>query len=374
MTKVALLRCSGYQEELLRAQIEQALELIDYRLPDLSGKTVLLKPNILAAAPPESAVCTHPLVVKVLIRLFQENGAKVWVGDSPAIETLTRAAKHAGVLEVVDATGAELVDFSEVVEVDVPAGRIVKKLPLAKPVVEADYVVSVAKLKTHGLTRYTGAVKNLFGCIPGKRKAQFHLRMSEIHDFAGLLVDIHSAVAPNLVVVDGIVGMEGAGPRNGRPRRAESLIVSTDGHSADLDAGRLIGLSPAQIPTLRSAIRSGILNPEEVLVVGETPESFGLVGRFELPPDTRGLSVYLPGFILRRLTNLLTAKPVPVPERCIGCGICAQSCPPQVISIVNQKVNFDYTDCIRCYCCQELCPHGAISIKTSWLSRLFESR
>ncbi len=374
MAKVALMRCSEYQEELIRAQVERALELINYPLPDLSGKNVLIKPNLLAAVPPESAVCTHPLVVKVLIKLFQEQGAKVFVGDSPAVESLPRAAKHAGILDVVAATGSELVDFSEVVEVDVPAGRIVKKLPLAKPVVEADFIVSVAKLKTHGLTRYTGAVKNLFGCIPGKRKAQFHLRMSEIQDFAGLLVDIYSAVAPDLVVIDGIVGMEGAGPRNGEPRRVESLLISADGHSCDLVAGQLIGLSAGQIPTVRSAIRFGLLNPEEVLVVGETPESFGLAGRFKLPPDTRGVSVNLPDFILRRLTSLLTAKPVLVPELCLGCEVCAHSCPPQVISIINHKANFDYTDCIRCYCCQELCPHGAIKIKTSWLSRLFESR
>ncbi|MBO8127039.1 MAG: DUF362 domain-containing protein [Firmicutes bacterium] len=374
MAKVAVMRCPKYQTNQIYSRITEALWLLDYRLPDLTGKIALVKPNILAAAPPEAAVCTHPAVVEAVIRLLQERGAQVWVGDSPAFDTLAKAARRSGIAEVVEKTRARLVDFSKATEVAVTPGLIVKKLQIAAPLTQVDFTVNVAKLKTHGLTRYTGAVKNLFGVIPGKRKAQFHMRMSQLKDFATLLLDIYAAVKPDLSIIDGIIGMEGAGPRNGNPRKMEALLLSTNGHYLDAAACALIGLKPEGVSTLREAMAYGLLDPAKLKILGEDPAGYGLAGKVKLPPDSRGTSVNLPGFILDRLQNLLTAKPVLIPELCIGCGICVESCPPKTIEIIGKKASFNYTNCIRCYCCQELCPQGAIELKTSWLSRLLESR
>lgn len=372
MAKVAIVRSHHYQVEQVYSHIQEALTLIDYHLPDLTGKIALVKTNLLAAAPPESAVCTHPVVVEALIRILQEAGARVWVGDSPAFDSLQKAASRAGLAGVVERTGAELMDFSEVLQVEVP-GQPGKVLPLARPVIEADYLVSAAKLKTHGLTRYTGAVKNLFGAVPGPRKAQFHLKKPDVADFAELLVDIYTTLQPDLALIDGIVGMEGAGPRNGSPKEMGALIVSTDGHSCDAAACAVIGLAPEAVPTLRFATRAGLYNPKALEIYGVGPDELGLTGEVQLPADTRGTLLNLPGFLMSRMQKVLSDKPVLIPELCIGCGICANACPPEVISIQQKKAVFDYTKCIRCYCCQELCPQGAIELKSGWLKRVLNS-
>ena len=119
---------------------------------------------------------------------------------------------------------------------------------------DADAIISFGKLKTHSMMTYTGAVKNMFGAIPGTKKVEYHYRMPSYEAFADMLVDIVENLKPRLFIIDGIVGMEGDGPSSGDPRRIGAIIASQNGHEADLLASSLIGLTPDRIPTLKAAI------------------------------------------------------------------------------------------------------------------------
>lgn len=375
-SKVALIRCPDYEPGMVEEKLREGLAWLGgVRRFFHPGQTVLVKPNLLSATPPERAVTTHPAVVRGVIRLIQEAGARVVVGDSPGYGHPTRVAEKAGVLEVCRETGAEFVPFQEVREKVFREGKVVKRLPLALPVLEADAVVSVAKLKTHGLTTYTGAVKNLFGCVVGFNKPQLHLRLQRRQEFGGMLVDLYQAVRPVLSVVDGIVAMEGEGPSHGRPRKMEAILMGEDGLAVDVVAAGLIGLKPEQVLYLEAAIRQGIIPPGDdwVEVVGSPPTDLRVTD-FALPASQQQPVPGFPRPLVRLLARQLTPRPQIRAEVCRGCGVCQQSCPPQAITIHQGRAVIDEAQCIRCYCCQELCPYGAVVLRRQGLGRFLASR
>ncbi|MBO5400788.1 MAG: DUF362 domain-containing protein, partial [Spirochaetaceae bacterium] len=206
-TTVSLEKCSEYQFDSVYAALKNLVKNVPP--PDVSGKTVLLKPNILSPKKPEFAICTHPVVVGAAVKLFLELGAKkVLVGESPATANPTSAAKATGMYSQIIDKGGEWVEFSDQVNVDCPNGKLVKSFEFASPFADADIVVSLSKLKTHQFMSYTGAMKNLFGLIVGLKKAKTHYRFSNKQDFAAYLTDLNLAANPQYAIMDAIVGME----------------------------------------------------------------------------------------------------------------------------------------------------------------------
>ncbi|MEI6876848.1 MAG: DUF362 domain-containing protein, partial [Spirochaetota bacterium] len=186
--QVSIVRCSDYETAAVDAAVKKACD--DAGFPDAAGKTVLFKPNILMGAEPEKAVSTHPAVLRAAIRYAKSRGAsRVWVGESPGFQVGTAAFRKSGLLAVAEEEGAEWVDFSDAVQVDNPEGKVVKNFTIARAAMEADILVSLCKLKTHTLMYYTGAMKNLFGCVPGLQKPQFHMRFPERLRFGQMLLN-----------------------------------------------------------------------------------------------------------------------------------------------------------------------------------------
>jgi uncharacterized protein (DUF362 family)/NAD-dependent dihydropyrimidine dehydrogenase PreA subunit len=374
--KVALVRCEGYDDEKVFQSVTRGLDLLGGVGAFVrAGEKILLKPNVLWGSPPEKAVTTHPAVFWAVARLFQSAGAQLSYGDSPSFGAVESSLKRSGLQQVAEEMGIALADFENKVEVAHPGAVQNKKFVLAKGVAEADGLVSLSKLKTHALMRLTGAVKNQFGCIPGMLKAQFHVKVPQANDFAAMLVDLNMLVRPRLFVMDGIMGMEGNGPRNGQPRALNVLLFSTDPVALDAVACRLVALNPGFVPTCVAGENAGLgtYHSENIEILGDDPAPL-VVPDFQVvrraPGPVRGI------FLRNFIKNQLTMRPVVGRSKCSGCGTCVKVCPVGekalhwIKSGEKKFPHHEYGKCIRCYCCQETCPEGAITVDTPLLARL----
>jgi uncharacterized protein (DUF362 family)/Pyruvate/2-oxoacid:ferredoxin oxidoreductase delta subunit len=241
---------------------------------------------------------------------------------------------------------------------------------------EADAIISLAKLKTHSMMTYTGAVKNMFGAIPGTKKVECHYRMPSYESFADMLIDIVENLKPTLFIIDGVIGMEGDGPSAGNPRKIGVIIASKNGHEADLLASSIVGIPAQKIPTLRAAIARGLCpaSASKLDVVGVNPALF-TVNDFKFP-DHINFGFFNNRKLLKQLVKplgwMLQTHPEVNLKKCIGCGKCYESCPPHAISMKDAHPSIDREKCIRCFCCQELCPVAAMRIHRSRLIRFLK--
>lgn len=375
MSKVVLKRCPDYNAEKVYKSVAESIELLGGISSFIKrGEKVLLKPNLLSAKPIEKAVTTHPAIIESVIRLVKDAGAKPFIGDSPGIGSAGQVAAKSGIKEVADRYGVDIVNLSEGIPVENPKGKVFKRFDVSRAALEADAIINIPKLKTHAMMTMTLGVKNLFGCVPGKRKVSWHFEAG--HDklaFAKMLVELYQLLNPRLTVLDGIVGMEGDGPGSGTPREMGVIAASADAVAMDMIIGRMVGLEPGEVPTTEAAMELGIgeTDTEGVEVVGDAA---GMVFEdFKLPETTEPRFVsWLPNFIKKHMDQALTSRPVVLYDLCKECSICVNACPPQAMQITD-KLRIDYDHCIRCYCCHELCPEGAIDIKKGWGLKLMAS-
>lgn len=369
---VSVVRCESYDEAVVGPAVRRAIDLLGLKRPLVgAGEKVLLKPSVIGAAAPEEAATTHPAVLTAVARLLREEGADLCYGDSPGgIISPLRALRKAGLHEAAEAAGVPLADFVKGRWVSYPEGRVCKRLLLAEGVLAADAIVGLPKLKAHGLTRLTGAVKNQLGCVPGVTKGEYHAQFPSVYDFAGALVDICLFVRPRLHVMDGVVAMEGNGPRSGDPRKLGVILASTDPVALDVVASMVVALDPTFVPTTEAGARAGlgIADPERIRVVGESIESVREPG-FRIQ---RRRAEAVPSKGIRRVVRRLAARRPKIERKvCTRCGRCVDACPvrPRALGWVGGREGkapprFDYRRCIRCYCCQEMCPAGAVRIHT----------
>jgi uncharacterized protein (DUF362 family)/Pyruvate/2-oxoacid:ferredoxin oxidoreductase delta subunit len=237
------------------------------------------------------------------------------------------------------------------IDIGEPFGHI----ELAKDALEADLVINLAKLKTHSQMLLTLGVKNLFGCVVGYKKPEWHLRAGVDREFfAKLLVRIYCAIRPAITIVDGILALEGQGPgRSGTPRPLGVLVGSCNALEADRAICRMIDLDPDELPTNRAARKLGLLK-ETGLIQGD----FHIVNDFAFPeqvPLTFG-----PKPLEKFMRRHLIQRPVVEETLCKHCEDCLEFCPAKAIATDRHQIVFDYDRCIRCYCCLEICPHGAL--------------
>lgn len=374
---VSLVRCSDYEQDKIDTGVEEALVHLggiqQYVKP---GQRVLLKFNLLVGAAPEKAITTHPAMVRAMIRQVREAGGIPEVGDCcgfegpPSLGRYIAACRQSGIKQVCDEEGVELVHLSaESVEVENLQGHAFMRFTLARRVVEADVVISLPKLKTHGLTMFTGGVKINFGCLPGLQKPEMHVRAQGIETFSQMLVDLMVAVHPTLTVMDAVVGMEGNGPRNGNPKQIGAILASTDPVALDAVACQIVGIQPLTVPTTRLANEQGVGAGDlaRIEVFGESLDAMR-VKDFRLATGSESMFRYRG--LQRFLQSRLVAKPILVTERCKGDWICIEHCPATALSENGKYPSLDYDKCIRCFCCQELCPHDAMVLQRPLLARL----
>ncbi|WP_432822335.1 DUF362 domain-containing protein [Trichloromonas sp.] len=334
------------------------------------GQKVLLKPNLLSAKAPEKAVTTHPEIVRAVIRMAQQAGGIVSVGDSPGVGSPRHVAARCGILEVIEETGATFAPFSESVKVR-PKGATFHELEIARDILEAEVIINLPKLKTHQMMGFTCAVKNLFGAVVGMRKPRLHLQAgTDKAFFALMLLELAEHVRPALSIVDAVTGMEGDGPGSGDPVHIGALLAGADPLAVDTVAADLVLMPPEQNWPQKIARQTGRYGSRiaEVETVGDALESLR-PGSFR-PSKTADVNFGLPPFLKNRLRRSLTALPAVDLSRCEVCGLCVKHCPPEAMTLAGGRLQIDYKRCIGCFCCQELCPHGALLTRQGLLLRL----
>lgn len=365
---VAVVKADHYERELIDRSIAAAIAWIGGMGRFVqAGDRVLLKPNLLEGMPSECAVTTHPEVVRAMIRQVREIGAIPLVGDSPGVSGTLKVAEKCGILAVCREENVELAPFNTAVEFAFPDGRTIKKFQLTQVLQRVDKVISLAKMKTHAFMGITGATKNMFGCIVGMQKAQFHLRTQRRKEFAGMLTDLALLVRPVLSVVDGVVGMEGNGPRNGKPKQAGVIIAGANSFAVDVVMAEMMGFLPEEIPLLAVALESGLTPP--LSGIERLGDGCDVRHTFVAPRSMMSLEDRMPAWAAHWCRSHLTAQPE-IGSECIGCGRCAQHCPPQAMRLENGRVHIDDAKCIRCYCCQELCPADAVHLQEGLVLRM----
>ncbi|HHN94139.1 MAG TPA: DUF362 domain-containing protein [Anaerolineae bacterium] len=367
---VSVVTCETYDLDAVRRAVTAALAPLGgierYVRP---GMRVLLKPNLLAASDLDHALITHPAVVQAVAEQVQAAGGTVLIGDSPAgpVQNPPPVWRRGGLTEVARRTGATLVPFDGV-EWRRKNGH---DYFIARPVFDADLIINLPKLKTHTLTLYTGAVKNLFGTIPGTRKREVHYRAPGVPDFSQALVDVLELVRPGLTLLDGVLGQEGEGPgRGGTPRRYNCLAASDDPVALDAVITDALGYRSGEVVHVAQAAARGlgVADLGEVRVVGERRAlDFGEVAL----PRPRWY-FQMPAWMGAPVRWAIRIHPQLDADACIRCGQCAAVCPADAIAFEpRQTPKFDLNRCIRCFCCAEVCPQGAITPYRNLAARLF---
>ena len=378
---VSISKCSAYEnyEEVL-SSVRESLELLG-NLDDLfaQNKKILLKPNLLDhSRGPESAINAHPAVVRALVQILQEDfGCKTFIGDSSGgVYGKTHLAfENTGLYDIANELGAELVNFDREEQVTrrYTDNIKLKEFSVPKIIDEVDCIINVPKLKTHDLMDYTGCIKNMFGIIPGSGKRDIHVLAPRANEMADCLVDIYQTIKPQLCVMDAVIGMEGAGPSAGTPKKIGLILASRDGVALDSVATTIVGFKPLEILTTEKAFnrKAGEADLNKIAIKGNHIEDvlvqdFKKTYRFNFARRS-----ILPDFAVRQLWRGQTGgRPVINNSECELCGNCVESCPAKAMEIKGKKVFINYSKCIECYCCSELCPNKAVSLKFPLLVRL----
>lgn len=372
---VYVARADRYDPALCDAAVERLFDALPCTREIGPDTKLLLKPNLLAKAAPEKAVTTHPEIVRAALRACKRRGARcenIVVADSAGgvyLPAQMRAIYQAsGLAAVCEEEGVTAYTACETVQVPVPDGRVVRQFELLRPVAEADFIIDLPKLKTHMMTGLTAACKNLFGSVPGLKKAEWHMRFPDRERFGEMLIDLLGVVKPRMALLDAVVGMEGDGPSGGEPRALGLLLAGEDLPNLDLAAAQLIGLTPMRVPYLAAAYRRGLcgLDFDPAGLRGET-DAFVLPTGWKLPASYQDGQAGSADFSDYKSSPIY--RPVVNKARCIGCGKCAEICPQHTIEMKNGKSKILVRNCIRCFCCHEMCPAKAIDVKQLRLFR-----
>ncbi|MFL0248388.1 DUF362 domain-containing protein [Candidatus Clostridium stratigraminis] len=384
MEKVALLKCTDYNVDLVEKSIREGFNLlggeayINKLIP--RDSKVLIKPNMLSVEQAGSPVITHFAVFEAVIRIVKEHTNNISFGDSPGFGDSKRAAERSGLMEVAEKYDVKFEDFKETLHVKLDNSILCKSWDIARAPYEADVIISLPKLKTHAMAYFTGAIKNQFGCISGAQKALWHTRMPDANNFCKMLLDLNTLVGTSFAILDGIIAMEGNGPKNGSPHKMNTIIMGHSLSAVDSVAVRLIGYNnPLETPTLKEVYDNnwGAVLPDAIEVVGEKIENMK-AKNFKLSRKGEGFHFSSPA-VSKFLTGMVAPSPSLVSDKCIGCKRCEEVCPEQgkVIKMVkvgdNLRPTWNMKNCIRCFCCQELCPAGAIETKNTVIGRLLKN-
>lgn len=376
MSKISCQRVDSYNPAAVLHAVETQFEQLSLASLLKPGMRVAIKPNLLMKRSPEEFTTTHPAVVGAIIDCLKRLGiTDIVIADSPggpySKPLLNSIYQTCGYTELAQKHGVRLNDQTGYSEVRREENHLCKSFYLIDPVVQADFVIDVCKLKTHGMVGLSGAVKNLFGCIPGLMKPELHFRFPEERHFCEMLVDLCETVRPSVVFVDAIDAMEGDGPSSGSLRHTGMLLAGTNPYDIDLLLCKIIGMDPQSILTVSVSLRRGLVSAysaDDLVVLGDP---VALVSDF-IKPLSHGVdfSNSMPKWVPRGLVKRFAPHPKVVRKGCVGCGKCAQNCPAHTIEIISGKAHIDYSRCIKCYCCHEMCPVRTIIIKRSRFYRI----
>ena len=374
---VVCMQCPSYDQPLVNAAVARGIQLLGGT--DLFAKpneTILLKPNVLNGLTAQNHIITPTPVFRAVVAAFARSDAKLVYGDSTGFFSSEYHMKASGYAAVAAELAIPHADFDHGRSVSHPSPLICPSLPLVNAALDADGIISLPKLKTHGLVRYTGAIKNQFGCVLGAAKGRYHAIYPDVNDFAKMLVDISSYLKPRLYIMDGIVAMEGPGPMGGDPRSLGVMLFSTDPVALDAVACKIIAMDPYFVPTAKAGEAGGLgtAKLEDITILGDSVDEF-------ITPDFKIVRSYPPAYRPKKsrfqfLAQLVFARPVIQEKKCTKCGRCVEVCPvaPKAVDWRDGTKKlppvYDYSRCIRCFCCHEFCAFKAIKTKTPIFGKL----
>lgn len=368
MSKVVIQECGSYSINTVIEKLNSGMDLIGgWETFVKPGMTVLLKVNLIGPKSSDTAAVTHSEFVRAIIKILKKMDCTVWIGDSSGgaiagIAPTAQSFEVSGLNSVAKEEDAIIKNFDkEGVRECLISADYGDKLYLAKPVFQADLVINLPKFKTHTAGIYTGAVKNVFGFIPGLKKAEYHKLLPDPKNFGSMLADIHENSKIALHIMDGITAMQGEGPTAGDVYNGNKILISTDPLALDTVAAKMIGLDIKDIP---------ILNAARMRNIGEWHlESIEICGDYNHPPELKGFK--LPKRFnskkkqnyktLIKVIDFLKTRPKIKLSLCKQCNMCVESCPVQAIDKRTKVI--DYSKCIECMCCHELCRYKAVELK-----------
>ena len=376
-TKVSVASARGYDYEDVYAAVSAAVEMVGGIGAFVKPKDkVFIKINHLPPpSPAERCIVTHPVFAEAVINLMKQVSEDITVGDDIDTDEPDGFAVS-GHRQVCDRAGVSLISLREEGFVRREyRGVVLNHSYIARAAVDADVIINLPKLKTHSLTVFTGAVKNMYGVLPGGVRHSYHAEHAGRRDFSQMLVDVYDMAKPHLNIMDGIMAMEGNGPAGGSPRLVGAVLAGADGVAVDSVAGRIIGLKVEDVRTTHYASLRGIgvARPEDIEILGESIDSIS-VPDFSHPAATNSTLVeraprFLSGFVIDRFVD---SKPHVVTDKCTGCAECQKVCPADAVTVIDEISRIDHDICIKCMCCHEVCRYDAIVPRKAFLGRAFD--
>ena len=369
--KVILIKQENYNQAEIDFAVRRAVDSLGGMAKFVKPKNkVLLKVNLVAGHEVEKRVNTDPSVVKAAAKLVLECGGEPVIADSPGIGNFDRIAETCGIAQAARELNIKCVELKEPVKLELKNNfdYSYRNIEAAKLAVNADVIINLAKLKTHGQMQLTLGVKNIFGCIVGRAKAGWHYNVGLNRDkFAALLIDLYKTIEPDLTIIDGVIGMHGDGPTSGEPYNYNLIGAAENALYLDFWLCKFMGLELENFALWRAAKAKNLIECDlnNCELAGDFDKNF----KFKdiKIPSSKSLRL-LPKMPF--VERAMTSRPVHIPELCIGCGRCEAVCAAGALKHDNKKLKFNYKKCIRCYCCHEMCPVHAIKFQDGFLLKL----
>ena len=383
--KVALHACDRYDEAHITEIFREQMDMLGYDRAFFAGKKTVIKPNLVIRKTPDAAATTHPTVLSALLTVLAERGCKPLIAESPGgifnAQRMESIYRVCGITPVAEKHSVPLNFDTDAVNVAYPEGKTVKMFHILKSVAEADILIDLCILKSHSLTKMSAAVKNFFGTIPGIEKFEMHATFPDYKDFGSMICDLCEMYCRQksvIAITDAIIGMEGNGPTAGDPRKIGALLMSSNPFASDIVGETLLGFA-GTVPIVREGVERGLAPADisGITLLGDDIHPLMLSDFKEPETATNRAPSILTFFSGGKIGRFFMPRPVPIRDKCRGCGECVASCPQHTIElqVKNGKkiAHIRHSDCIRCYCCQELCPFEAIEVKKNLLLRIVGS-
>ncbi len=371
--QISAVRCSNYDIDELKSKIMSAIELSG-GLPShiKPGAKVLLKPNLLTAVKPETGVTTHPELVRAVIKILKSmHITDITLGDSPAGgHSWDKLWSKTGMKKVAEEENVNLIPFSEFRTICIQDQATLRKIPVLKGIDDYDAIISLPKLKTHLLTKMTGAVKNSYGLVIGAAKSNFHGKYPSPVKMSNFLAKLYGSLKPDYVIMDAIEIMEGDGPNYGTVKHLGTIVAGKDAVAIDSCMCSVYGYNYKEIDILAKAVEFGFGTAQENKIE-RTGDAWHIINSANAKRSKADILFKIPEKLFIPITFFVKCRPVIDKDKCIGCGLCSEACSQNAISITGRKSKLKASKCVLCMCCIEACPYHAIELSSNSFWRKF---